>query len=48
VVVPVAFYDDVVSPLLGRQRGVVYVLPETRPVGEMFGSATQISSLVSH
>lgn len=42
VVVPVAFYDDVVSPSLGRQRGVVYVLPETRPVREMFGS-TQVS-----
>lgn len=36
VVVPVAFYDEVVSPLLGRHRGVVYVLPETRPVREMF------------
>jgi len=28
VVVPVAFYETVVQPLLGRQRGVVYVLPE--------------------
>jgi len=37
VVVPVAFYDAVVRPLLGRQRGVVYVLPETRPVSELFG-----------
>ena len=39
VVVPVAFYDEVVSPLLGRQRGVVYVLPETRPVRAMFDTA---------
>ncbi|MEP6873972.1 MAG: L,D-transpeptidase [Burkholderiales bacterium] len=35
IVVPVAFYDAIVRPLLGRQRGVVYVLPETRPVAEM-------------
>jgi len=30
IVVPVAFYDTIVQPVLGRQRGVVYVLPETR------------------
>jgi hypothetical protein len=34
-VVPVAFYDAVVRPSIGRQRGVVYVLPETRPVVEL-------------
>ncbi len=32
VVVPVAFYERVVRPWLGARRGVVYVLPETRPV----------------
>jgi len=37
IVVPVAFYDGVISPLLGKARGVVYVLPETRPVHEVFG-----------
>jgi hypothetical protein len=37
IVVPVAFYESVVEPLLGRQRDVVYVLPETRPVQAMFG-----------
>ncbi|ROZ69716.1 L,D-transpeptidase [Ramlibacter sp. WS9] len=37
VVVPAAFYDDVVEPMLGRRRAVVYVLPETRPVRELFG-----------
>jgi len=36
VVVPVAFYDSVVGPTLGRERGVVYVLPETRPVADVF------------
>jgi hypothetical protein len=38
VVVPEAFYDSVVQPLLGRGRAVVYVLPETRPVREIFGA----------
>ena len=37
VVVPVAFYNSVVGPTLGRVRGVVYVLPETRPTFEVFG-----------
>jgi hypothetical protein len=36
VVVPVAFYQDVVEPLLGSRRGVVYVLPETRSVQDVF------------
>ena len=40
IVVPVAFYDAVVRPSLGSQRGVVYVLPETRSVVEMFRSKT--------
>ncbi|WP_188706023.1 hypothetical protein [Polaromonas eurypsychrophila] len=33
---PVTFYEDVVKPALGSQRGVVYVLPETRPVQAVF------------
>lgn len=37
VVVPGAFYDRVVGPVLGRQHGVVYVLPETRPALDVFG-----------
>ncbi|UZG42732.1 L,D-transpeptidase [Caldimonas thermodepolymerans] len=32
VVVPGDFYDRVVRPVLGSARGVVYVLPESRPV----------------
>jgi hypothetical protein len=39
VVVPVAFYESVVEPLLGRQRGVVYVLPENAPVQALFVGA---------
>lgn len=38
IIVPVAFYEAVVAPLLGRQRGVVYVLPEMRPVQALFGT----------
>lgn len=38
VVVPVAFYERVVQPLLGSASAVVYVLPETKPVHEMFGN----------
>jgi hypothetical protein len=37
IVVPVAFYESTVKPMLGRQRGVVYVLPEMRSASEMFG-----------
>lgn len=33
---PVAFYEDVVKPVLGSRRGVIYVLPETRPVQAVF------------
>jgi hypothetical protein len=36
VVVPVAFYDAIVRPALGRQAGWVYVLPETRPAADLF------------
>jgi hypothetical protein len=28
----VAFYERVVAPVLGRERAVVYVLPEEQPV----------------
>lgn len=33
----VAFYEAVVEPLLDRPRGVIYVLPERRPVEALFG-----------
>jgi hypothetical protein len=38
VVVPVAFYETVVSPLLGGSRSVVYVLPEDSSVYALFGA----------
>jgi hypothetical protein len=39
VVVPVEFYEAVVAPSLGRGRGVVYVLPESRPARALFDTA---------
>jgi hypothetical protein len=38
VVVPPPFYERVIAPTLGQRRGVVYVLPETRPAREMFAA----------
>jgi hypothetical protein len=37
VVVDADFYVSVVQPVLGRQRGVVYVLPETQTLEAVFG-----------
>jgi len=39
IVVPVEFYESVVAPSLGRGRGVVYVLPESRPARALFDAA---------
>ena len=36
--VPATFYDDVVKPLFAPRDGIVYVLPETRPVETLFGT----------
>jgi hypothetical protein len=36
--VPARFYENVVSPAFARTDGIVYVLPETRPAREVFGS----------
>ncbi|MBT9501638.1 MAG: hypothetical protein IV092_10370 [Burkholderiaceae bacterium] len=45
VIVGPGFYDAIVAPVLGRQRGVVYVLPETRPVQSLFAQARQLAML---
>lgn len=37
-VVPVAFYEKVIWPVLGSSRSVVYVLPETRSLQGMLNS----------
>lgn len=49
LVVPVAFYETVVSPLLGNNYSVVYVLPETRSAQDLFGGySVGISHLSPH
>jgi hypothetical protein len=35
--VPVAFYSTFVSSVFANRMGVVYILPETSPAGELFG-----------
>jgi hypothetical protein len=39
VIVPVAFYEEVVQRVLGRGRGVVYVLPESGSLRELMGAS---------
>ncbi|HEX8610929.1 MAG TPA: L,D-transpeptidase [Telluria sp.] len=34
--VPVAFFNDIVSPAFGKGNGIVYILPETRPLQHVF------------
>ena len=41
VVVSEVFYDQVVAPTLGRSAGVVYVLPETRALREVFALGSE-------
>ena len=36
--VPASFFETVVSPAFARSSGVVYILPETKPADEVFGS----------
>ena len=36
--VPATFYNEVVDPSFTGTNGIVYVLPETRPVRQVFGS----------
>lgn len=42
--VPAAFYDAHVKPTLGARRGVVYVLPETRPLAAVFGLGMRVAA----
>ncbi len=35
--VPLAFYTTFVHPAFNQTKGIVYVLPETRPASELFG-----------
>ena len=42
--VPAKFFDNVVSPTFTGKSGIVYVLPETRPIGEIFKSYYDVES----
>lgn len=44
--VPVAFFESVIWPVMGAARGVVYVLPETKDVRQVFAglAATRVKS----
>lgn len=39
--VPASFYDHTIDPLFSRQTGVVYVLPERRPLASVFPFAAE-------
>ena len=41
--VPASFYDRYVDPLFSRQVGVVYVLPESRPLASLFPFAADLA-----
>ena len=43
--VPVTFYETVVRPTFADTRGIVYILPESKPVGEW---RHQLASLPAH
>jgi hypothetical protein len=42
--VPAKFYDHVVKPAFTGTYGIVYVLPETRSIGEIFRSYYDVES----
>jgi len=42
--VPVKFYEDVVSPSFTGTHGIVYVLPDTRSISEIFESYYDVES----
>jgi hypothetical protein len=39
--VPIAFFDRQLLPLIGGQRAVVYLLPETRALESIFNTTNQ-------
>ena len=42
--VPARFYDAVVAPAFAGTAGIVYILPETRPIGAVFAISGQRAS----
>lgn len=47
VVLSPAFFDAVVQPSLGQQAGVIYVLPETRPLKTLLASLAAPSPVLA-
>ncbi|HZJ72796.1 MAG TPA: hypothetical protein VFF36_17805, partial [Planctomycetota bacterium] len=45
--VPAAFFASVAWPSLGASGGVVYVLPETRPLADVFPALRDAGSLAT-
>jgi hypothetical protein len=39
--VPIAFFDSVVEPDLGHSRAVIYILPEIKPLRQVFQTASR-------
>jgi hypothetical protein len=46
--VPPSFYDAHVKPTFDRRRGVVYVLPETLPLDQVFADSYDVKSRYRH
>ena len=44
---PPSFYESYIDPLFGKQKGVVYVLPETQPVASLFPFARTSGAALS-
>lgn len=42
--VPIAFFDEIVKPTLGAGRAVVYVLPDLKPLKQVFAQAYDVNS----
>ena len=40
--VPVDFYDTIVRPLFNATTGIVYILPETRSIEDVFFATTAV------
>jgi hypothetical protein len=42
--VPIAFFDQIVKPTVGGGRAVVYVLPDVKPLQQVFAGAYDVST----
>ena len=42
--VPIAFFDQIVKPTVGAGRAVVYVLPDVKPLQQVFADAYDVST----